>query len=202
MVGRVGGRVVLSAALVSLLAIALPARADETRPVAETVRAGEAPKRPWLLTLDPSLYIAGGQMEGGGPDRSVPPPLYLGLTLERTLRGPLEVSVSAGGAASLGWLLGAAVRYAGPPPSDTTHVSVGVGPEIVTGGGLGTGALVQGDVSIEKRFKSGFALAFGPRVAVAVTHAGVPGCGVDTCNASMKPGDIVVTLRSGLGFTF
>ena len=191
-----GRGTVLAAALGSLIAVALPVRADET------VRAGETPKRPWLLAVDPSVYFASGQMEGRGVVGSVVPPVYLGLTLERTIRGPLDVNVSAGGAASLGWLLGATVRYAGPPPTRTTHVSVGVGPEIVTGGGLGTGAFAQADAAVEVRFDSGFALVFGPRVAVALTHGGTPGCGADTCNAYMKPGDFVITLRSGLGFTF
>jgi hypothetical protein len=190
LVGVLGRGLAFSATLAILLALALPARAD----------AG--PKRPWLVAFGPSVYFASGQMQGGGPDEAVPPPVYLGLTLERSIWGPLDVNVSAGAAASLGYLLGATVRYAGPPPSRRTHVSVGVGPEIVTGESLGTGAFAQGDVAIEARFDNGFALVFGPRVAIAVTHAGTPGCGVDTCSAYMKPGDFVITLRSGIGFTF
>ena len=61
---------------------------------------------------------------------------------------------------------------------------------------------LKGRIHGEVRFDSGFALVFGPRVAVALTHGGTPGCGADTCNAYMKPGDVVITLRSGLGFTF
>jgi hypothetical protein len=162
----------------------------------------ESPQRRWMVTLDPSVYVSTGHLEESGPGASVPPPAYLGVTLERTFTGPLDVNVSAGAALSLGWMLGATVRYAGPSPSKMMRVSVGAGPAFVTSAMFGSGAFAQADAAIEVRFPRGAALVFGPRFAYALTNAGTPGCGVDTCNASMRRGDLIITLRSGVGFTF
>jgi hypothetical protein len=184
------GGLVVSALLASVLGVDPPAG------------VAESAARPWLLTIDPGLYIANEHLSEFGPGVSVPPPAYLGLTFERTITGPLDVNVSAGAAASLGWMLAATVRFAGPPPSRIMRVSVGVGPGVITGAQFGSSAFAQGDVAIEVRFPRGPALVFGPRVAVAVTSAGTQGCGVDTCSAYVRPGDVVFTLRSGAGFTF
>jgi hypothetical protein len=95
-----------------------------------------------------------------------------------------------------GGMLGGTVRVSQPWEERTGRWTAGLGPSIGSDGAV----LAEADVSLEVRSRIGFALVLGPKLAVALNHAGGGPCGVDTCGVDVPPGSFLLLLRLGLGF--
>src|SRR6478672_532868 len=87
------------AVAVSALAPAAPAGAED------------GPRTPpWALRFEPGGFFTPDHLHRYGLV-GMPPPLYLGVSLERTIVGPVRANVSGGASFMLGWLVGGTVRY-------------------------------------------------------------------------------------------
>ena len=167
-------------------------------------QAQEADRQPWAVRVDSGIASGGGNLQPGGPDLGVPPPIYLGVDVERGITPSLfgQATVSAG--LRLGWIFGATANFA-LLEDQRFRLALGAGPLIIyspTDDGFGWGALAQAVLGGEVRFDGGFLVALEFTSAVALQHAGQEGCGVDTCNAWMVPGDLLFVGRLGLGYAF
>ena len=163
-----------------------------------SARAQEEPSRPLVTTVDvglcvPSSYHMHADIGMGTPLQL----LYLGLTSELRLRGPVDLSASIGAGCS-GLLLGATGRI-GTDWNSGVRWTAGTGPLLMRGD-FGSAIFAQGDGTLEVRSNAGFVFALSLKLAVALGHAGSPSCGVYTCEAYVVPGDRVLLLRAGVGF--
>lgn len=95
-----------------------------------------------------------------------------------------------------GGMLGGTMRIAQPWDERSGRWTLGLGPSIGSDGAI----LAEADVSLEVRSHFGFAMVLGPKLAVALNHAGDGKCGVDTCDVDVPPGSYLLLLRLGLGF--
>ncbi len=129
------------------------------------------------------------------------PVVYGGFELHVRVRAPVGVGVLLGGNDVTGWTLGANVR-AEAHTSPRVFLSAGAGPAVATSGDLAALVLIAADATLSLRFTTNAALTVGPLLAVALTHEGKPGCGVDTCPAWAAPGDRLLVLRAGVGLAF
>lgn len=167
-------------------------------------RAQGADRPPWAVRLDSGIASGGGNLQSGGPDEGVPPPIYLGVNVERGISPSLfgEVTVSAG--LRLGWIFGGTADFA-VFQNQRFRLALGAGPLIIhssTDNGFGWGTFAQAVVGGEIRLGGGALVALGITSAVALQHAGHGPCGVDTCNAWMTPGDLLLVGRVGVGYAF
>jgi hypothetical protein len=172
--------------------------------VALSARAQDTDRASWAVRLDSGVASGGNHLQSGGPDEGTPPPIYLGLDVERRVTRLLfcEATVSVG--LPLGWIYGATLDVA-LLQNRRFRVAVGAGPLIMhspTDIGFGWGALAQAALGGELRFENGLLVATGITGAVALHHAGSGHCGADTCDASMSPGDLLFEGRVGVGFAF
>ena len=167
-------------------------------------RAQDADSPPWAVRVDSGIASGGGNLQSGGPDEGVPPPIYLGVNVERGITPALfgESTVSVG--LRLGWIFGGTVDFA-LFQNQRFRLALGAGPLIMhssTDDGFGWGAFAQAVLGAEVRFNGGFLVALGITGAVALQHAGHGPCGTDTCNAWMIPGDLLLVGRVGVGYAF
>jgi hypothetical protein len=153
------------------------------------------------LTVEASMSTTSGHVDPSGPDQISPPPFAMDANLRVRLLGPIGIGLLVGANLAIGWELSPSARFA-LRASPIFSFSAGAGPLFTWGGEFGLATFVRGDVTFDAQVSKHCVLSFGPAVAVAVTHAGVPGCGTDTCNAWVVPGDSLVTLRLGVGLSF
>lgn len=164
---------------------------------AGVARAEDESSRPAVLTLDCGLPLVQVHL-ANHTAVGLALPLYLGVDLQAHVRGPFELGLSGGWAFNLGGMLGATGRIASDW-DDGSRWAAGVGPMLVDGD-FGKAAFVQVDGTFEARSRVGFAFIVGPVIGVAVSRAGVPACGGETCQAYVSPGDRFLVFRLGIGF--
>jgi hypothetical protein len=122
---------------------------------------------------------------------------YLEANFQIDLRRYLGVSAFAAAAPCVGGgMLGGTARFAQPWDESSVRLTAGLGPSFGSGGEI----LAEADVSLEIRSQIGFAMVVGPKIAVALNHAGDPKCGVDTCDVNVPPGSYLFLVRLGFGF--
>ena len=122
---------------------------------------------------------------------------YLEANFQIDLRRYLAVSAFAAVAPCVGGgMLGGTARLAQPWDDRTARLTAGVGPSFASAGEI----MAEADVSIEIRSQIGFAMVLGPKIAVALNHAGDAKCGVDTCDVNVPPGSYLFLVRMGFGF--
>jgi len=167
-------------------------------------RAQGADRPPWAVRLDSGIASGGGNLQSGGADEGVPPPIYLGVNVERRISPSLFGEATASVGLRLGWIFGGTADFA-LFQNQRFRLALGAGPLIMhspTDDGFGWGAFAQAVLGGEIRFDGGFLVALGITSAVALQHAGHGPCGTDTCNAWMVPGDLLLVGRVGVGYAF
>jgi hypothetical protein len=184
------GRVIGLAVAVTALAPAAVARAQDGARVP-----------PWAIRLEPGGFFTPDHLHAYGLV-GMPPPAYLGVSLERTIAGPLRANVSGGASLMLGWLIGGTIRYAAVDPETGANVSIGVGPLFAPDAQFGAGAFAQVDATLHMQIAGSFGFVLGGNLGVALNHARGLKCGVDTCEAYLARGDTIGSLRVGIGWAF
>jgi hypothetical protein len=181
--------VVALAVAVSALAPAAPARAED------------GPRTPpWALRFEPGGFFTPDHLHRYGLV-GMPPPLYLGVSLERTIVGPVRANVSGGASFMLGWLVGGTVRYLAID-AESANVSIGVGPLFAPDADFGAAIFAQADATLQVKIVGSLGLVLGGSLGVALNHARALSCGVDTCDGYLARGDTVGSLRAGVGVAF
>jgi hypothetical protein len=153
------------------------------------------------FTVEGSMSATSGHVEPSGPGQTHPPPFAVEADLRARLYGPLSAGLLFGANLAIGWELSPSARYAARVAPGFVF-SAGAGPLFAWGSDFGAATFVRGDVTVDAQVSKHFVLSFGPAATVAVTHAGAPGCGVDTCNPWVVPGDFLIAFRFGVGWSF
>lgn len=167
-------------------------------------RAHGADNPPWAVTVDSGIASGGGHLQSGGADEGVPPPIYLGVNVERGITPFLFGEATASVGLRLGWIFGVTADFA-LFQNRRFRLAVGAGPLIMhspTDDGFGWGPFAHAVLGADVRFDGGFLVAFEITSAVALQHSGHGPCGTDTCNAWMTPGDLLLVGRVGVGYEF
>ncbi len=161
------------------------------------VRASDTKPHPVLLTFDPSFCL---NYNGRFLHATVNDPrflAYLGATVQVDLPARLAANLFGGLGGCLSESAGATIRYRTEWSPDH-RLTAGLGPMIASTLDSDTTALAEGDVALEIRFRSGFALALGPRLMVALNSTGGERC--SNCVFLVPAGTYWVTFRIGVGF--
>jgi hypothetical protein len=154
-----------------------------------------------VLRLEPGVMTANDHLHASGPGVGLPPPGYLGLTLERSLSRLVSVDVTLGASLLLGPVYGATVRLV-PIAAGRFRISAGAGPMLVQLDGVGLAAFGQLDVSGEARFGGTFVAVVDGGAAYALNQGGAIHCGTDSCGPYLSRGDRVLSVRAGVGYAF
>ena len=164
---------------------------------AEEVIPRSPEPRPVLMTVGGGLCLPrSGQFYSG--TGSALPFVFLDANFQVDLRPYLAVSAFGAVAPCVGGgMFGGTARLAQPWDEGTARLTAGLGPSYGSGGEI----MAEADVSLEIRSEIGFAMVLGPKVAVALNHAGDAKCGVDTCDVNVPPGSYLILFRLGFGFS-
>jgi hypothetical protein len=179
------------------LAVAVTALA----PTAVARAEGGAPVPPWAIRLEPGAFFMPDHLHAYGLV-GLPPPAYVGISVERTIAGPFRANVSGGASPLLGWLVGGTVRYAVVDAETGANVSIGAGPLFAPNADFGAAAFAQVDATLQLQIAGSFGFVLGGSLGIALNHARDVNCGVDTCEAYLARGDTVGSLRVGIGWAF
>jgi hypothetical protein len=158
------------------------------------------PTPPWAIRLEPGGFFTPDHLHRSGLV-GMPPAAYVGVSLERTIAGPLRANVSGGVSLILGWLVGGTIRYLALD-AETAHLSVGVGPLFAPDADFGAAAFAQVDATLQLKVMGSLGFVLGGSLGVALNHARGVNCGIDTCEAYLARGDTVGSLRVGIGWAF
>jgi hypothetical protein len=156
---------------------------------------------PWAIRLEPGGFFTPDHLHAYSLV-GVPPPAYLGVSVERTIAGPLRANVSGGASPLLGWLVGGTVRYSAVEAGTGANVSIGVGPLFAPNADFGAAAFAQVDATLQLQLAGSFGVVLGGSLGIALNDARGVKCGVDTCEAYLARGDTVGSLRVGIGWAF
>jgi hypothetical protein len=179
------------------LAVALIALA-----AAPVARAEDGPRvPPWAIRLEPGAFFMPDHLHAYGLV-GVPPPAYVGISVERAIAGPFRANVSGGASPLLGWLVGGTIRYVVVDAETGATVSIGAGPLFAPNADFGAAAFAQVDVTLQWQIAGSFGVVLGGSLGIALNHARALNCGVDTCEAYLARGDTVGSLRVGIGWAF
>ena len=181
--------------------IGLAVAATAVVPAAVARAEDDARVPPWAIRLEPGGFFMPDHLHAYGLV-GVPPPAYLGVSVERTIVGPLRANVSGGASPLLGWLVGGTVRYAAVEAGTGANVSIGVGPLFAPNADFGAAAFAQVDATLQLQIAGSFGVVLGGSLGVALNNARGLNCGVDTCEAYLARGDTVGSLRVGIGWAF
>ena len=164
-------------------------------------RAADGPPTPpWAIRLEPGGFFTPDHLHRYGLV-GMPPAAYLGVSLERTIAGPLRANVSGGVSLMLGWLVGGTIRYLALD-GESANLSVGFGPLFAPDADFGAAAFAQVDATLQLKVMGSLGFVLGGSLGVALNHARGVSCGVDTCEAYLARGDTVGSLRLGIGWAF
>jgi len=174
---------------------------------ARTARADEAPaaatRRQFTATLSSGTLLPEDHVyKLGLVGYSLPPTIYLGLSLEGDLTSHVRLEGSFGLEIALGWVLESSVRYVSLSGSGFS-LAVGAGPMLAFGSMFGTGVFGAGNVEGRYVFpETPFVVALNVGLAFALNDAGTVSCGIDTCTAYIRRGDRLENVVASLGYAF
>lgn len=164
---------------------------------AEEVVVRPPEQRSFLMTVGGGLCVPKSGQFFSGDHTSELALGYLEANFQIDLRRYLGVSAFAAAAPCVGGgMLGGTARFAQPWDERSARLTAGLGPSFGSDGEI----LAEADVSLEIRSPIGFAMVLGPKIAVALNHAGEAKCGVDTCDVNVPPGSYLFLVRLGFGF--
>jgi hypothetical protein len=175
------------ALVVACLASTAVARAQEKAP-------------PWAVRVEPGTFLMPDHLHDYGTV-GLPPAVYLAASVERAIAGPLRANVSGGASPLLGWLFGGTLRYA-VLDRDTAALTAGAGLMYAPDAAFGSATFAQADATVQLKISGSFGFVAGGSLGVALNSARGLNCGIDTCKAYLARGDVVGSLRLGVGFAF